>query len=256
MALPGTLPQDSRGRVLIVHRNDDVVDLLSTSLSFRGFEIDTASDAAEAFDRVYLARPAAVILDVELRDMHGIEVLRRLRADGVDSAVLLVTGREALQDRITGLNAGADDCLSRPFGVDELIARLDIVLRRTAPRRVTRRLVVADLEVDEQSRTVTRAGVPVPLSPTEFTLLQYLVIKAGTVVSRQDIVDYLSRHLHVDKDVHLDSHMSHLRHKVDVNEEDSLIHTVRGLGYVLRQPHAHKPEDHPDVSVDGLSEAW
>ena len=131
MALPGTLPQDSRGRVLIVHGNDDVVDLLSTSLSFRGFEVDTAGDAAQTFDRVYLARPAAVLLDVELEDMHGIEVLRRLRADGVDSAVLLMTGREALQDRITGLNVGADDCLSRPFGMDELIARLDIVLRRT-----------------------------------------------------------------------------------------------------------------------------
>lgn len=243
MALPGTLQEGSRGRILIAHRSTDVVDLLATSLSFRGFQVDTATDAAGTFDQVYVTRPAAVILDSGLSDMHGIEVLRKLRADGMDSAVLLLTGREALQDRIAGLNLGADDCLSRPFGLDELVARLDIVLRRTAGRRSSRRLTVADLELDEETHTVLKAGVPVALSPTEFALLQYFMLKVGSVLSRHDIVDYLSRHLHVDKDIHLDSHMSHLRHKVDADDDRSLIHTVRGLGYVLREPHSHKPDD-------------
>jgi two-component system, OmpR family, response regulator len=250
MALPGTLLPGSRGRILVVHANADVIDLLSTSLSFRGFEVDTAGDAAGTFDQIYLARPAAVIIDAGLADMPGIEVLRRLRADGVDSAILLLTGREALQDRITGLNVGADDCLSRPFSLDELVARLDIVLRRTAPRRTSSRLAIADLELDEETRTVSKAGVPVALSPTEFALLQYFMLKAGSVVSRHDIVDYLSRHLHIDKDIHLDSHMSHLRHKVDTDDEHSLIHTVRGLGYVLRDPQSHNANG----QIDGTAQ--
>src|SRR5882757_12283 len=173
-------------RVLVVDGDADVVNLLSTSLTFQGFTVDTATNGPAALDRAHEVRPDAVILDVILPGIDGFGVLRRLRADRIHTPVLFLTARDTLQDRITGLTLGGDDYITKPFSLEEVIARLRAILRRTgigAQKPHTARLVFADIELDEDSREVSRAGVPVSLSPKEFALLRYFVINAGTVLS-------------------------------------------------------------------------
>jgi two-component system OmpR family response regulator len=236
MALPG-LPRDaSPARVLVVDDDTKVVELLSASLTFQGFDVDTAFDAAGGLRRARARRPNAMILDVGLPDMDGFEVLRRLRSAGINTPVLFLTDRDALQDRITGLNLGGDDCISKPFDLEELILRLGVVLRRVAGPASEHgpRLVFADIELNEDSHEVLKAGVPVSLGPTEFAVLRYFMLNVGTALSKQNIVDHVWPYDFAGKVNLVETYVSFLRHKVD--REERLLHTLRGVGYIMRLP--------------------
>ncbi|MBY0443315.1 MAG: response regulator transcription factor [Mycobacteriaceae bacterium] len=225
-------------RILVVDDEDAIVELLSVSLKFQGFEVYTASNGAAALDRAREVRPDAVILDVMMPGMDGFGVLRRLRADGIDSPALFLTARDSLQDKVAGLTLGGDDYVTKPFSLEEVIARLRVILRRAGKGNTgvrNTRLSFADIELDEETHEVWKAGEPVSLSPTEFTLLRYFVINAGTVLSKPKILDHVWRY-DFGGDVNVvESYVSYLRRKIDTGEK-RLLHTMRGVGYVLREP--------------------
>jgi two-component system OmpR family response regulator len=224
--------------VLVVDDEANIVELLSVSLKFQGFQVDTATNGPAALDRAREVRPDVVILDVMMPGMDGFGVLRRLRADGIDAPALFLTARDSLQDKITGLTLGGDDYVTKPFSLEEVVARLRVILRRAGkgcerPRNA--RLSFADIELDEDTHEVWKAGDPVSLSPTEFTLLRYFVINAGTVLSKPKILDHVWRY-DFGGDVNVvESYVSYLRRKIDTGER-RLLHTLRGVGYVLREP--------------------
>src|ERR1700712_2053209 len=234
-AVPEFIPE---ARILVVDDETNIVELLSVSLKFQGFEVHTASSGPAALDKAREVRPDAVILDVMMPGMDGFGVLRRLRADGIDSPALFLTARDSLQDKIAGLTLGGDDYVTKPFSLEEVVARLRVILRRSGrgveePRSA--RLTFADIELDEDTHEVWKAGEPVSLSPTEFTLLRYFIINAGTVLSKPKILDHVWRY-DFGGDVNVvESYVSYLRRKIDTGEK-RLLHTLRGVGYVLREP--------------------
>ena len=176
-------------RVLVVDDEANIVELLSVSLKFQGFEVSTATNGAQALDRARESRPDAVILDVMMPGMDGFGVLRRLRADGIDAPALFLTARDSLQDKVAGLTLGGDDYVTKPFSLEEVVARLRVILRRAGKggaEQRNARLTFADIEFDEETHEVWKAGEPVSLSPTEFTLLRYFVINAGTVLEQAE----------------------------------------------------------------------
>ena len=234
-ALPENIPE---AKVLVVDDETNIVELLSVSLKFQGFEVHTASNGPAALDKAREIRPDAVILDVMMPGMDGFGLLRRLRADGIDSPALFLTARDTLQDKIAGLTLGGDDYVTKPFSLEEVVARLRVILRRAGrgveePR--TRGSTFADIELDEDTHEVWKAGQPVSLSPTEFTLLRYFIINAGTVLSKPKILDHVWRY-DFGGDVNVvESYVSYLRRKIDTGEK-RLLRPLRGVGYVLREP--------------------
>jgi two-component system, OmpR family, response regulator len=220
--------------LLVVEDDPTLRELLAASLRFAGFAVSATASGAEAL-RIAASRPPdLVVLDVMLPDVDGFEVLRRLRKAGGEVPVLFLTARDAGEDKVTGLTAGGDDYVTKPFRLEELIARIRAILRRTigAAREV---LTVADLELDPAARLVTRGGEQISLSPTEFTLLRFLMENADHVVERARILDHVWRYDFGGDASIVESYISYLRRKVD-NREPRLIHTVRGVGYVLRRP--------------------
>ena len=230
-----TIPE---ARVLVVDDETNIVELLSVSLKFQGFEVHTAASGPEALTKAREIKPDAVILDVMMPGMDGFGVLRRMRADGIDAPALFLTARDNLQDKITGLTLGGDDYVTKPFSLEEVVARLRVVLRRVGrlveePKNA--RLTFSDIELDEETHEVWKAGEPVSLSPTEFTLLRYFIINAGTVLSKPKILDHVWRY-DFGGDVNVvESYVSYLRRKIDPGDK-RLLHTLRGVGYVLREP--------------------
>ena len=230
-----TIPE---ARVLVVDDETNIVELLSVSLKFQGFEVHTAASGPEALTKAREIKPDAVILDVMMPGMDGFGVLRRMRADGIDAPALFLTARDNLQDKITGLTLGGDDYVTKPFSLEEVVARLRVVLRRVGrlveePKNA--RLTFSDIELDEETHEVWKAGEPVSLSPTEFTLLRYFIINAGTVLSKPKILDHVWRY-DFGGDVNVvESYVSYLRRKIDTGDK-RLLHTLRGVGYVLREP--------------------
>lgn len=234
---PDSAPE---ARILVVDDETNIVELLSVSLRFQGFEVHTATSGPAALDLAREIRPDAVVLDVMMPGMDGFGVLRRLRADGIDAPALFLTARDSLADKIAGLTLGGDDYVTKPFSLEEVVARLRVILRRTGKGLEEdgggpRRLQFADIELDEDTHEVWKAGEPVSLSPTEFTLLRYFVINAGTVLSKPKILDHVWRY-DFGGDVNVvESYVSYLRRKIDTGER-RLLHTLRGVGYVLREP--------------------
>lgn len=228
---------DPEARVLVVDDEPNIIELLSVSLKFQGFEVHTADSGPAALARAREVRPDAVILDVMMPGMDGFGVLRRLRDDGIDAPTLFLTARDSLQDKIAGLTIG-DDYVTKPFSLEEVVARLRVILRRSgrgAGAESRSRLRFADIELDEETHEVWKAGEPVALSPTEFTLLRYFVVNAGTVLSKPKILEHVWRY-DFGGDVNVvESYVSYLRRKVDTGER-RLLHTLRGVGYVLREP--------------------
>ena len=233
-------------RLVVVDDEPMIRELLTTSLRFAGFEVATAADGTSALAVIRETRPDLVVLDVMLPDMDGFTVTRRLRDGGQHVPVLFLTARDDAADAVTGLTVGGDDYVTKPFSLEELVARIRAVLRRTrvaAAGADPTVLRYADLELDEDSHEVRRAGRPVELSPTEFALLRYLLLNAGRVVSKAQILDHV---LHYDGggDASIvESYISYLRRKIDRGVDDGddgalvpLIHTRRGVGYVLRTP--------------------
>jgi len=227
-------------RILIVDDEPNIAELLSVSLKFQGFEVETASNGAEGLDRARAFRPDAVILDVMMPGMDGFGMLRRLRADGSDAPVLFLTAKDAVADKVSGLTLGADDYVTKPFSLEEVIARLRVILRRAgkvAADERSARITFADIELDDDTHEVWKAGRPVSLSPTEFTLLRYFMVNAGTVLSKPRILDHVWSYDFGGEVGVVESYVSYLRRKVDTGDTP-LIHTLRGVGYVMREPRA------------------
>ncbi|WP_207939507.1 response regulator transcription factor [Actinomadura darangshiensis] len=223
--------------LLVVEDEPNILELLAGSLRFTGFDVVTATNGADAVQSARRHRPDLIVLDVMLPDIDGFDVARRLRSGGDHTPVLFLTARDAVQDRIKGLTIGGDDYVTKPFSLEEVIARIRAVLRRfrggvTEPPP---RMVFANVELDEDSHEVWRGGKPIQLSPTEFKLLRYFMANAGRVVSKAQILDHVWNYDFRGDAGIVESYVSALRRKVD-NTEPRLIHTLRGVGYVLREP--------------------
>ena len=228
----------SEARLLVVEDEPNILELLSGSLRYAGFDVVTATGGTEAVQTALQRRPDLIVLDVMLPDMDGFDVIRRLRGGGAHIPVLFLTARDATQDKIRGLTLGGDDYVTKPFSLEELTARIRAVLRRTtAGDQSASRLTFADLELDEETHEVYRAGQRVQLSPTEFKLLRYLMLNANRVLSKAQILDHVWNYDFRGDDNIVESYISYLRRKID-NGQPRLIHTLRGVGYVLRKPAA------------------
>ncbi|MGA6167035.1 response regulator transcription factor [Amycolatopsis magusensis] len=223
--------------LLVVEDDPTLRELLAASLRFAGFAVSATASGAGALALAASRPPDLVVLDVMLPDVDGFEVLRRLRAGAGPTRtvpVLFLTARDAGEDKVAGLTAGGDDYVTKPFRLEELIARIRAILRRTRgfPRDV---LAAGDVELDPAARLVTRGGEPVSLSPTEFTLLRFLLENADRVLTREQILHHVWKYDFGGDASIVESYISYLRRKLD-NREPRLIHTVRGVGYVLRVP--------------------
>jgi two-component system OmpR family response regulator len=225
----------AEARLLVVEDEEMILELLSGSLRFSGFDVVTAVSGAEALRAVTASRPDLVLLDVMLPDGDGFDVVRRLRSSGPDVPVIFVTARDGVHERVAGLALGADDYVTKPFSLDEVLERIRAVLRRTGRAAARPRLRVAGLELDEDGHEVRRDGIPIALTPTEFRLLRFLMSNAGRVLSKQQIFDHVWDHNPAGDANVVEPCVSYLRRKVDQGEPH-LIHTIRGVGYVLRIP--------------------
>jgi two-component system OmpR family response regulator len=229
-------------RILVVDDEPMIVELLSVSLRYQGFEVAAANNGAEGLDKAKTFRPDALIIDVMMPGMDGFGLLRRLRADGIEAPVLFLTARDEVEDKVTGLTLGADDYVTKPFSLEEVVARLRVILRRSGhavQERKSSRIRFEDIELDDDTHEVWKAGEPVSLSPTEFTLLRYFMVNAGTVLSKPRILDHVWRYDFGGEVGVVETYVSYLRKKVDTGP-DRLIHTLRGVGYVMRAPSRSK----------------
>ena len=222
--------------VLVVDDEAYITDLLGMALRHVGFTVDTAGSVTEARSQVARRAPDVVVLDVMLPDGDGIELCRRLRAEGLRAPVLFLTARDATEDKVRGLTVGGDDYVTKPFSLEELEARLRALLRRAGggTAEAAKRLAFADLELDEDAHEVTRAGQAIGLSPTEFKLLRYLLVNAGRVVSKAQILDHVWEYDFGGDGGVVETYVSYLRKKIDPLGPP-LIQTIRGVGYALRQ---------------------
>jgi two-component system OmpR family response regulator len=225
----------ARPRVLVVDDEESITDLVGTALRYEGFQVEVAASGRDALTAATSFRPHLIVLDVMLPDLDGFEVQRRLAADRLPVPILFLTARGDTEAKVHGLTMGADDYLTKPFSVEELVARVHAVLRRSGQTETAGRLQFADLEMDEDTHEVWRGGERIELSPTEFNLLRYLLLNARRVVSKAQIVDHVWRYDFGGDHRIVESYISHLRKKVDF-KEPRLIHTVRGVGYSLRLP--------------------
>jgi two-component system OmpR family response regulator len=238
MHAPSTSPNARAQRVLVVDDEDGIVDLVRTVLRYEGFNVETASTGRSALAAVTSFRPHLVVLDVMLPDLDGFEVQRRMAADGTRTPILFLTARDGTEDKVRGLTMGADDYVTKPFSLEELVARVRAILRRTGEGDAADgRLVFADLELDEDTHEVWRGDRAIELSPTEFNLLRFLMMNARRVVSKPQILDHVWRYDFGGDAGVVETYISYLRRKIDVTDP-KLIHTIRGVGYCLRLPRA------------------
>src|SRR5258708_7711453 len=224
-------------RILVVDDELNITELISMALKLDGFEIQTAATARAARQAIVDSAPDLVILDVGLPDEDGFSLVERLSRDGHRVPVIFLTARDATEEKIRGLTIGGDDYVTKPFSLEELVARVRVVLRRHggAPETESKRLMVADLEMDEDTYEVWRAGQPVQLTRTEFRLLRYLLGNTNRVLSKAQILDHVWDYDFGGDEHVLESYISYLRRKVD-HVDPPLIQTVRGAGYTLRPP--------------------
>jgi two-component system OmpR family response regulator len=224
-----------RPRVLVVDDEESITDLVATALRYEGFQVEVAGSGRGALTAATSFRPQLIVLDVMLPDLNGFEVQRRVTADGLRVPILFLTARDTTEAKVHGLTMGADDYVTKPFSLEELVARVHAVLRRSGQAEGPARLEFADLEMDEDTHEVWRGGEPIELSPTEFNLLRYLLLNARRVVSKAQIIDHVWRYDFGGDPRIVETYVSYLRKKVDF-KEPPLIHTVRGVGYSLRLP--------------------
>jgi two-component system response regulator MprA len=220
--------------ILVVEDRYEVLDVLQRTLSASGYQVHTASDGEAGLAMALDLEPDLVILDIGLPKQSGLHVAKELRARGFRAPVLMLTARVSVSDRVTGLDAGADDYLLKPFDVDELVARVKALIRRATMRADDAVLRVGDLALDTMSREVTRDGRPVPLTQKEYSLLEYLMRHAGHPVTREQIAEHVWKTEFDPSTNIVDVYINYLRKKLDV-EGPPLVHTVRGTGYVLRE---------------------
>jgi two-component system OmpR family response regulator len=231
-----TTPGGNQRRVLVVDDEANIAELVATALRYEGFEVRTAADGAGALAAVRDLAPDLVVLDVMLPDTDGFELQARIRGDGRHVPVLFLTARDAIEDRVRGLTLGADDYMTKPFSLEELVARVHAVLRRTSSEvALSHRMSFADLELDEETREVRRGDRRIQLSPTEFSLLRYLLLNSRKVLSKAQILDHVWQYDFGGDGRIVETYISYLRKKVD-RDGPALIHTLRGVGYSLRLP--------------------
>jgi two-component system OmpR family response regulator len=227
----------AEAKLLVVDDEPNIRELLSTSLRFAGFEVISAGNGREALAAAEADAPDLAVLDVMLPDMDGFTVTRRLRAAGKHFPVLFLTAKDDTEDKVTGLTVGGDDYVTKPFSLDEVVARIRAVLRRTQPMLDDDEAVIRvdDLELDDDAHEVRRGGTVIELSPTEFKLLRYLMLNPNRVLSKAQILDHVWEYdFNGDASI-VESYISYLRRKVDIDPEaPALIQTKRGVGYVLR----------------------
>ncbi len=223
----------NRPRVLVVDDEENIAFLVDAALRLEGIETQRVGNGYDAIAAVATFQPHAIVLDVMMPGIDGFEVVRRLRNDGVRTPVLFLTARTSVEDRVHGLTLGGDDYLVKPFAIAELVARVQVALRRNDDLGGSRVLRVADLELDQDAYRVMRAGKVVTLSPTEYKLLRYLMSNTGRVLSRAQILDHVWNY-DFDGDASVvETYVSYLRRKLD-QMPPKLIHTVRGVGYCVR----------------------
>lgn len=233
--------------IAVVDDEPSIRDLLTASLHFSGFDVVSAANGTEAINVIEKSRPDLIILDVMLPDIDGFTVTRRIRNDGITAPVLFLTARDDTQDKVMGLTVGGDDYVTKPFSLEEVVARIRAILRRTRQDEGDGPVIsVADLEINEDSHDVSRHGVPVDLSPTEYKLLRYLMDNSGRVLSKAQILDHVWQYDWGGDAAIVESYISYLRKKIDgvtykdENGEEQqvvpLIQTKRGIGYMIREP--------------------
>ena len=233
--------------IVVVDDEPSIRELVSASLHFSGFDVKTASNGTEAIDVITQTDPDLVVLDVMLPDIDGFTVTRRIRQQGVEAPVLFLTARDDTQDKVMGLTVGGDDYVTKPFSLEEVVARIRAILRRTKEQVEDDPVIrVADLEINEDSHDVTRHGILVDLSPTEYKLLRYLMDNEGLVLSKAQILDHVWQYDWGGDAAIVESYISYLRKKIDGvtytddkgNEQKvvPVIQTKRGIGYMIREP--------------------
>ncbi|MDO5740567.1 MAG: response regulator transcription factor [Ornithinimicrobium sp.] len=232
-----TMPHEPEATLLIVEDETNIRELLTTSLRFAGFTVHAAPDGRSALQLAGENEIDLAVMDIMLPDMDGFTVTRKMRERGQDLPIVFLTARDSLDDKIKGLTVGGDDYVTKPFSLEEVVARIRAVLRRTrvVSDEDDHLLRVADLELDEDSHEVRRAGKVIEVSPTEFKLLRYLMLNPGRVLSKSQILDHVWDYDFRGEMNIVESYISYLRRKIDVIGEP-LIHTKRGVGYVLRAP--------------------
>ncbi len=224
-------------RILVVDDEPDLRDLLATSLTFAGYATDAVASGRAALD--YLLHTAAdlVVMDVMMPTMDGFTTVRKLRARGDDVPVLFLTARDAPEDALAGFTVGADDYVTKPFSLAEVVARIEAILRRARPSSEEGSVLsVGDLALDENAHEASRAGAPLDLTPTEFALLRYLMANPGKVLSKAKILDEVWGYASDSDGAIVETYMSYLRRKVDAPFGVPLLHTKRGVGYVIKVP--------------------
>ena len=234
--MTATAQIDRPSRVLVVDDEDSITQLVATVLRYEGFEVACAADGRSAVRTAQQFRPDLVVLDVMLPDWDGFEVYRRLSNDCAQIPVLFLTARDAAADRVHGLILGADDYVGKPFSLEELVARVRAVLRRTRGGTPAETLSYHDLSIDEEAHVVRRGECTIDLTPTEYHLLRYLLVNAGRVISKAQILDHVWRYAFNGDASVVETYISYLRKKLDRPSDVPLIQTVRGFGYSIRLP--------------------
>jgi two-component system, OmpR family, response regulator len=223
-------------RVLVVDDEPNIAEVVSMALRFQDFEVQTAGSGRDALSAVRTFKPHLIVLDVMLPDMEGFEVAERLGAQRADVPIIFLTARDTTEDKVRGLSGGGDDYMTKPFSLEELVARTRAILRRTgraAPE--SSRLTFADLELDEDTREVLRGGELIELTATEYRLLRYLMLNPRRVLTRAQLLDHVWNYDFGGDGRVLETYVSYLRKKLDAHGP-SLIRTVRGVGYALQTP--------------------
>ena len=225
-------------RVLVVDDEPNIVEVITMALRFQGFTVETATSGREALAVVASFKPHLLVLDVMLGDMEGFEVAARLGAQRAGVPIIFLTARDATEDKVRGLTGGGDDYMTKPFSLEELVARIRTILRRSGQATPeSGRLIFEDLELEEESREVTRAGEPIELTATEYRLLRYLMLNPRRVLTRAQLLDHVWNYDFGGDGRVLETYVSYLRKKLDAHGP-SLIRTVRGVGYGLQAPPA------------------
>jgi len=233
--MPGTPGRPDGPRVLVVDDEPHLADLVALAVRLDGYVTEVANTGFAALKAVDTFRPALIVLDVQLPDVDGFEIQRRLRADGHLIPVVFLTARDSTDDKVRGLTLGGDDYVTKPFSVDELLARIRAVLRRFgAGPDAPSVLRVGDLELDEDGRQVRRNGSAIELTPTEYNLCRYLMVNARRVVSKQQILDHVWDYDYTGDTGLVETYISYLRKKLEFDGSPPLIQTVRGFGYTIR----------------------
>ena len=224
---------DRLSRVLVVDDEENITFLLDSALRHFGFDVQVANNGRDAIAKVESFNPDVVLLDVMLPDLDGFEIVRRLRLDGTKVPVLFLTARDATEDKVRGLTLGGDDYVTKPFSLEEVVARIQVILRRQGQATGSSQITFQDLELDDDAHVVRRAGQVIELSPTEYNLLRFLMVNAGRVLSRNQILDHVWQYDFGGHATVVETYISYLRKKID-KLGPPLIQTVRGVGYSLR----------------------